>query len=111
MAKINEMNQPQWDQWVESRPPVVRDLCRRLPPDRLYRMKSTGQRVTIISYAEEGKVRVLVSGKYNFVCQEREVFGVDPDDMEECDLPAKNEPLGSLDLSVDEVKELLRKPK
>jgi hypothetical protein len=96
MAKIAELDTDGWEEWISTRPPVVQELCRRLPPDRLYRMKPHGQRVTIVSYAENGTVKVNVGGEFNAVTFERQVFGVNPDDLEECDLPAANEPVGAL---------------
>ena len=96
MAKIAKLNQEAWQEWVATRPPVVQAICLRLPPDTLYRMKSTGQRVTIYSYSENGTVTVHVTGDFNFVTFERGVFGVDPNDLEECELPAPDELLGAL---------------
>jgi hypothetical protein len=96
MAKIAVIDEKGWNDWVATRPPEVQELCRRLPPDRLYRMKSTGQRVTLLSYSENGTVRVSVSGDYNFVTFERQVFGVNADDLEECDLPGPSELTGAL---------------
>lgn len=85
-----------WDEWVAARPDSVRLLCERLPPNRLYRIKSTNQRVTIYSYAEDNTVTVNVSGQYNVIVFERQVFGVDANDLEECDMPSPNEPLGAM---------------
>lgn len=99
MAKYmewTEAQQAEWVEWVASRPECVRLLCERLPFDRLYRMKSTGQRVTIDAYSEDGTLRVFVSGKYNLITFQRSVFGISPDDLEECDLPALDEPVGTL---------------
>ena len=97
MAKLPEMemNTKAWDEWVASRPPVVQDLCRRFPPDRLYRIKSSGHRCTLVSYSEDGTMKVNVTGQYNFVTFDRQVFGIKPDDLEECDLPGKDEHLGT----------------
>ena len=92
MAKIAELADPAaWEEWVSSRPPVVQELCRRYPPDRLYSMKPHGQRVTLVSYSEKGTVTVDVSAQWNFVTFERQVFGVNPVNLEECDLPADDE--------------------
>lgn len=86
--------QAEWDAWVASRPPVVKDLAERFPPNRLYQLKSSGHRVVMYSYSEDGTVTVTVSGDYNLLTFERHVFGVKPDDLEECDLPAPGERLG-----------------
>jgi hypothetical protein len=73
-------------------------------------MKSTGHRVTLYSSgeAEDGKVTltVVVSAEFNMLAFERRVFGIDPDDLEACDLPAAEEPCGAV-LSQDEVNDNL----
>lgn len=105
MAKIAELIDPAgWDTWVSSRPPVVQDLCRRFPPDRLYAMKPGGQRVTVVSYSEDGTVTVHVRAEWNFVIFQREVFGVDPTHLEECDLPSDGELTGAVFTTDAEVK-------
>ena len=99
MAKIFEWSPERraaWDEWVASRPPVVRDLCEKLPMDTLYRLKGGGQRVTLYSYNENGTVTVAVSRLYNLVVFERMVVGVEPDDLEECELPLPDERVGVL---------------
>ena len=103
MAKIAELNEEGWREWVATRPPVVQDLCQRYPPDRLYWMQPTGSRVTLVSYSENGTVTGRVSGDWNLTMFEREVFGVDPADLEECDLPADDEPLGAMLTTREEV--------
>lgn len=109
MAEISQWTDEQhreWEEWVESRPPAVQDIARRLPPNRLYRLGTTGHRVTIFSYNEDGTVKVNVTGQYNWVTFNRTVFGINPDDLEETDLPDADEQLGSMGLDVDEVKTL-----
>jgi hypothetical protein len=102
MAKIAEIDQTAWAEWVATRPECVRVLCEKLPPDRLYRMKSTGQRVTLHSYSENNTVTVDISGEYNFLTFDRQVFGIDPDDLEECDIPS-GELLGTMIVQDDDV--------
>lgn len=103
-----------YEEWCASRPPHVAEVARRLPPWKLYRMKSTGHRVTLYAFDENGEegavtLRVNVTKEYNFVTFERQVFGIDPDDLEECDLPGEDELLGTLyegeeaDRFIDEV--------
>jgi hypothetical protein len=102
MAVIKTLTEDErrgWDDWVASRPPVVRELARRLPPTRLYRLKVSGHRCTIHSYSEDGSVTVNVTGDYNRVLFGRRVFGIPPDGLEECDLPGPDEDLG--DTSAD----------
>jgi hypothetical protein len=103
VAKISQLNEAEWEKWVKTRPPVVRAVCEKLPPDRLYRLKSTGARVTLYSYSEDGTVTVDISGTYNALVFERQVFGISPDDLEECDLPVEGEPLGVLLQTEEEI--------
>ena len=62
----------------------------------MYSMKPHGQRVTLVSYSENGTVTVDVSAEWNLVTFQRQVFGVDPANLEECDLPDDDEPTGAL---------------
>lgn len=96
MAKIQEINEGLWNEWVSTRPESVRNLCRQLPTGRLYRLKTSEHRVTIYSYSEDGTVTVNLSGEYNAVVFERQVFGIKPEDLEECDMPAPGEQLGTM---------------
>jgi len=117
MATISELNKKIWEEWVESRPVEIQKLCRKFPPDRLYKIKNSNHKVTIISYNESGSMNVDVSGEYNLIVFERQVFGIEPDNLEECDLPNHNEPLGvkftdsqEIDKYLDKIRpEILRK--
>lgn len=82
--------------WVESRPGPVQKMIASHPPDRLYQMKSTGQRCTLYSYAENGTVTVEITGEFNFVAFSRSVFGIDLNDLVECNLPPKDEVVGDV---------------
>ncbi len=75
---------------------MVRAIAERLPPWNLYRMKSTGQRCTIAAIAEDGTVRVDVTGEFNLIMFGRSVFGIDPNDLEVCDPPGDDEPVGEM---------------
>lgn len=87
-------------EWVASRPDNVRAVAEKFEPWSLYRLKSSGHRVTIASF-DEGTdntitLKVAVTGQFNRVVFERLVFGVSPDDLEPCELPLEGEPLGTL---------------
>lgn len=90
----------EWDDWLAGRPPSVRDVAARWPPWRLYRLAGTGQRVTIHSYGERADrsgvvtLTVAVTGEYNRIDFGRMVFGIDPADLTECDLPQSGELVG-----------------
>lgn len=101
MAILCELNTAAWEEWLAERPEAVAKAARQYPPNRLYRMESTGHRVTILSYEEgdDGECktcRVLVSADHNCVIFARQVFGVRLDGLTECDLPEEGELLGSL---------------
>lgn len=87
----------EWEKWLAERPDL-KQVEARYPPWKLYRMKSTGKRVVVSSFGtmEDGSVgfSVIVSAQFNRVSFEREVVGVLPDDLEECDLPTDDEPVG-----------------
>ena len=82
-------------QWVRKLPKKARALAERFDIWTLYRLKSSGDRVTLHSFNDDGTITVIVSGKFNLVMFERQVFGIAPDDLEECDLPAADEPVGA----------------
>jgi hypothetical protein len=87
MAKIFDLDLDELRSWIEDRPQIIRDLCDRLPPDRLYRIKSSGKRCTIHSYSEDGTITVTVQAMYNDLPITYGVFGLRPEDLEECDIP------------------------
>lgn len=91
MANIAEINMEEYEKWLAILPINEREVISKYPPWKLYRLKSTDQRVIIISVGttDEGEVkfRVSITGQYNTILFDREVFGIDPKDLEECDLP------------------------
>lgn len=98
MAKFIEFNEQQRanvNEWLATRPPVIQELVAKLPPDRLYRVKSTGQRGTIDSYSENGTVTLVIDGTYCYVMFGQRVFGLSADMIEECDLPGPDDPVGN----------------
>ena len=104
-----------WAAWVAERPDNVRAIAERFEPWSLYRMKSTGQRCTVYSFGEQedGKVTltVNVTGDFNVVIFDRQVFGIDPEDLEPCELPADDELTGAAltdEAAIDEFVETVR---
>ena len=103
-----------WRTYVADLPPAVRAIAERYDPWTLYRLKDTGQRVFLLSFFDpdaNGKVtcRVAVTGEFNLVTHERAVFGIDPADLEECDLPRADEVLGSFDFPIEVLKDLMQR--
>lgn len=108
MARITDPTPEQeagYAAWVAARPESVRVVAERFTPWDLYRMKSTGHRVTIASFGEQqdGRVTLTVSvrAEFNAIMFERNVFGIDPDDLEPCELPSPDEHVGAV-LTQDE---------
>lgn len=97
MANVREPNEgeeQEWIEWAKDRPEVIQKLAERFKPWKLYRLKSSNHRVLLYSFYEDGTLCVIVSGQYNLVGFERRVFGIKPDDLEECDLPGPDELVG-----------------
>lgn len=74
-------------------------------------LKDSGHRVTLYSVdePEDGSpptLKVDVLGRFNLLAFDRRVFGVSPSDLEECDLPGDDEPIGAV-LDLAEVSEAL----
>lgn len=95
MAKIFEgFDESGFEDWLKTRPAVIQELGAKIRPNRLYRMTESGRRCYIISYSANGTVTVVVDGNFNRVAFSRQVFGVNPDTLVECDLPAEGEDVG-----------------
>lgn len=107
-------------QWVAARPEVIRKMIadHNLQFDTLYRRKSNDKRVILHSFNEDGTVTVSVICEYNPETMlpggifNRHVFGVDPADLEECDLPDGVEVIEGHDVDVEseEAKEAINAP-
>lgn len=93
--ELTDGQKTEWENWVDTRPPAIQEMCRKWPPNVLYRMESgSGHRATVHAYNEDGTVTMFVSGEYNRVIFSRAVFGVDPETLVECDLPDPREDVG-----------------
>lgn len=68
--------------WLETRPPVVRDVAERFPPWHLYRLTTTGQNARIVAYAENGTVRCDCWHDWAPEFTLVNVFGIDPNTLE-----------------------------
>jgi hypothetical protein len=117
MARVTEPSDEdirEWLKWVEERPEPVKSIAKRFDPWSLYRFRDGGQRATLVSISENGTVTVRVTGEFNIVMFDRDVFGVNPDDLEPCDLPGPDEVLGTwmtpteVDENIDALRVLAR---
>jgi hypothetical protein len=103
-----------WKRWVRKLPKQVRGVAERFEPWSLYRLKTTGHRVTVHSFGDDATITVIVSGRWNKVAFERQVFGIQADELEDCELPGPGEPLGAVMTSeeakdnLDELKVMVR---
>lgn len=94
--------------WLRGRPSVIQAMVARTPPGRLYRLTTSGHRVYVYSYDEDGTLTVVVDGRYNAVLFERRVFGIRPEDLVECALPEPHELVGSADIPIPVMQQLHR---
>jgi len=73
----------QIQEWLESRPEVIKEMYKQASPDHIYRLTTTKQIVLIEAYCEDRTVRVtVISDPFPF-----QVFGIDIDDLEKIDKP------------------------
>ena len=88
IKKLSGKEEKVWNDWVATRPKSIQEMCVKYPPNLLYRLKSNGNKVVLFSYEENETVTVIISDKYNNnLAFERKVFGINPKDLVECDLP------------------------
>ncbi len=75
-------------------------VAERFEPWGLYRLVPTGQRVTVVSFGthDDGSITltVNVSSEFNFATADRDVFGINPNDLVPCELPEPSERCGSI---------------
>ena len=64
---------------------------------------------TVLIGSEDGTLTVNITGEYNFVTFDRQVFGIKPEDLEECDLPGKGEPVGTVLTGTKEIDDFIDK--
>lgn len=100
MARYHEPTPAQearWREWVASRPDEVRAVAERFTPWDLYRLKTTGQLVVVRGFAEPNApneavtLTVIAPQEFNVVPADIMVLGIDPADMEPCELSSRDE--------------------
>lgn len=93
-------------EWLADRPAHIQEMVRKWPPDELFRLKTTGQYVYVRSYGEDGTVLINIEAEHNrhivknpefafLYGYPRQVFDIDPNDLEECELPEGVETLSA----------------
>lgn len=88
------MSTKEYEKWADELPKAARESALSHPADKIYRMSSTGHRVRIMSYADDGSVTVAVTKELNLLRMERAVFGISVSQLTECDPPDENEQVG-----------------
>ena len=91
MAEIFIMTDEQkqtWSNWKIDRPQIIKDLSERFKPNHLYRHKKTNQKVIPLVFFENNTLEVLIPCSLNDgIFLNKRVFDVNPDDLEETELP------------------------
>ena len=83
------MNNKEFNDWMDGKPKIIKDMADKLKPWLRYRIKSTRQHCDIYSYSEDGTVTVTVNGHDSKILNEMNkaiqvnVFGINPIDIEE----------------------------
>ena len=103
-----------WVDWYTGRPAAVVAAAKRFPPWTLWRLDNgRGRRVFVRSFEEQedGKITLtmIVSGQFNTVLMERAVFGIDPETLVEADLPAPDEVVGNMGISVGDARSMMKR--
>ncbi len=99
---LSPPQQAEWDAWLADRPDCIREAGKKLVPWKLYYDRESGMRCTLVGFTEvkppdqprKAEVIADFTGRYNLISFNRRVHGLSVDQLEECDLPAENEPLG-----------------
>ncbi len=88
MTELHEDAQQALNEWLVDRPQEIKDLAKKVKPWFRYRIKETSQHCTVVSYFEDGTLKVNVDGHdsealdmMNQMIQVN-VFGIRPDDLE-----------------------------
>ena len=82
-TKNPDFNYAEFEEWLNTRPKIVKDMAAKIPPDRLYKLVTTGQICWPVAYAENGTCRVRIHPAYKLTGRlGLEVFGIDPNDLE-----------------------------
>ena len=87
VTKVFEADWSELEEWIKDKPDVIKKLYHSHPPDRLYMLTTIDLRVTLISYEESGTMTVEISNDFNNVFFERQIFGIKPETLVECDMP------------------------
>ena len=84
--KLTEEEQKEWDEWLQSRPPQIRELAERVSPLNLYKIKKTGNIGFPVRYTEDEPPTISLALTFEHdpsIFFERTVFGLLEDDIEE----------------------------
>ena len=76
-----------FEEWLEGRPQIIRAMAASHPPDKKYRLTTTGQIGFLHSYSEDGTVTLNFPEEWNPQQLDggRRVFGLNPADLEVSD--------------------------
>jgi hypothetical protein len=94
--EFGESDAVQWREFKELMPSTLRAIAEQYPPNKLFLLKPFNRRVTVSGYADNGTLDVMITGEFNRIFFARNVRGVEPHELEECDFPHPSEKLGDL---------------
>ncbi len=98
MGKYYELTPGQaesWAHWVETRPKVLQDVCKKIKPNVVYKLGEANRLVILHSFNINRVTQIVTCvlivpqelQQDKFVLNTYVVNGVDPDDLTEADLP------------------------
>ena len=88
MKVTKEDAQQALNEWLADRPQEIKDIAKEIKPWFRYRIKETGQHCTVLSYFEDGTLKVNVDGHASEALDlmnqmiHVDVFGISPDELE-----------------------------
>tara|TARA_R100000655_G_scaffold96594_1_gene139145 strand:- start:2402 stop:2767 length:366 start_codon:yes stop_codon:yes gene_type:complete len=85
LIELHEDAQLAFNEWLVDKPKKIKDIAKKVKPWFRYRIKETGQHCTVVSYFEDGTLKVNVDGhdlEVLDVMNQVNVFGINPDDLE-----------------------------
>ncbi len=78
----------EFNDWLSTRPEIIKKMGEKWPPWNRYRLKTTGQHCYLCSYSEDETVTITIYGHDTSALDAmnqmlpRNVFGVNPEDLE-----------------------------
>ena len=95
MATYIDIDPVELENWLQVRPPIIRELFTARPSGVYYKYQEQNFICTIVSFFEDRTARVNISGEFNLIYMSRSMI-VDPYELTECDAPPEDKTLGEV---------------